>query len=100
MPDTEDEPPYVSPDVEVICSMCPVRSECLGYALANRIEFGVYGGMTGYQRGLLLKRRSRQRCPGCGSDEVITLGRDQVCIACGISWDVSVPPDDNDDNDT
>jgi WhiB family transcriptional regulator, redox-sensing transcriptional regulator len=40
-----------------ICSGCPVRVECLADALDNRIEFGVWGGMTERERRALLRRR-------------------------------------------
>lgn len=90
----DDEPAYPSPQAKNICHHCPVRVDCLNYALAKDIPYGTFGGMSAYQRGLLLKRRSRQRCPGCGSDDIIRLGHNQVCIACGISWDVAVPIDD------
>ena len=36
---------------------CPVRTECLADALDNRIEFGVWGGMTERERRALLRRR-------------------------------------------
>jgi WhiB family redox-sensing transcriptional regulator len=36
---------------------CPVRTECLADALDNRVEFGVWGGMTERERRALLKRR-------------------------------------------
>ena len=35
---------------------CPVRYECLADALDNRIEFGVWGGMTERERRALLRR--------------------------------------------
>ena len=39
-----------------ICRHCPVVAECLADALDNRVEFGVWGGMTERQRRALLKR--------------------------------------------
>jgi WhiB family redox-sensing transcriptional regulator len=39
-----------------ICRGCPVRNECLADALDNRIEFGVWGGMTERERRALLRR--------------------------------------------
>jgi WhiB family redox-sensing transcriptional regulator len=39
-----------------ICRNCPVRYECLADALDNRIEFGVWGGMTERERRALLRR--------------------------------------------
>jgi len=42
---------------KVICRACPVRTECLADALDNRVEFGVWGGMTERERRALLRRR-------------------------------------------
>src|SRR5699024_243868 len=39
---------------KLICRGCPVRTECLAEALDNRIEFGVWGGMTERERRTLL----------------------------------------------
>ena len=41
-----------------VCMGCPVRFECLAEALDNRIEWGVWGGMTERERRLLLRQRS------------------------------------------
>jgi WhiB family redox-sensing transcriptional regulator len=43
---------------KLVCSGCPVRFECLAEALDNRIEWGVWGGMTERERRLLLRQRS------------------------------------------
>ena len=40
-----------------ICLGCEVRTECLADALDNRVEFGVWGGMTERERRALLRRR-------------------------------------------
>ncbi|MFE8940968.1 WhiB family transcriptional regulator [Streptomyces sp. NPDC007872] len=42
---------------KAVCTGCPVRTECLTEALHNRIEFGVWGGMTERERRALLRRR-------------------------------------------
>ncbi|HUW16754.1 MAG TPA: WhiB family transcriptional regulator [Actinomycetes bacterium] len=42
---------------KALCLGCPVRTECLADALDNRIEFGVWGGMTERERRALLRQR-------------------------------------------
>ena len=42
-----------------VCGGCVVRVECLADALDNRIEFGVWGGMTERERRALLRHASR-----------------------------------------
>jgi WhiB family redox-sensing transcriptional regulator len=44
--------------VRSMCSGCRVRKECLAEALDNRIEWGVWGGMTERERRQLLRQRS------------------------------------------
>ncbi|AGS33784.1 WhiB transcriptional regulator [Corynebacterium maris DSM 45190] len=43
-------------EAATVCRGCPVAVECLSDALDNRIEFGVWGGLTERQRRALLKR--------------------------------------------
>jgi len=40
-----------------VCATCDVKSLCLEYALANRIEHGVWGGCSERERRRILKRR-------------------------------------------
>jgi len=40
-----------------VCAKCVVKAECLAEALDNRIEWGVWGGMTERERRALLRRR-------------------------------------------
>ena len=42
---------------KTVCAACLVRTECLADALDNRVEFGVWGGMTERERRALLRRR-------------------------------------------
>jgi WhiB family redox-sensing transcriptional regulator len=42
---------------KLVCQGCPVRTECLADALDNRVEFGVWGGLTERERRALLRRR-------------------------------------------
>lgn len=44
--------------VREMCSDCPVRQNCLAEALDNRIEWGVWGGMTERERRQLLRTRT------------------------------------------
>lgn len=44
-------------EVRAVCAACPVRLECLADALDNRMDFGVWGGMTERERRALLRRR-------------------------------------------
>lgn len=41
---------------KAVCMGCPVRTECLSDALDNRVEFGVWGGMTERERRLVLRQ--------------------------------------------
>ncbi len=43
---------------KTVCNGCPVRTECLADALDNRVEYGVWGGMTERERRALLRRRA------------------------------------------
>lgn len=42
-----------------VCHFCEVRQECLEYALNNRIDHGVWGGMTEQERARIIKHRRR-----------------------------------------
>jgi WhiB family redox-sensing transcriptional regulator len=42
---------------KAVCGGCPVSTECLACALDNRIEHGIWGGMTERERRSLLRRR-------------------------------------------
>jgi len=40
-------------EAKAVCAICPVRSECLEYAIANRERYGIFGGLNeGERRGL------------------------------------------------
>jgi WhiB family transcriptional regulator, redox-sensing transcriptional regulator len=42
---------------KAVCHGCLVRTECLADSLDNKVEFGVWGGMTERERRALLRRR-------------------------------------------
>lgn len=43
------------PEVREACNHCPVRKACLEFALANREEYGYWGGTTPTQRKKMLR---------------------------------------------
>lgn len=60
---------------KAICAGCRVRTECLADALGNRIEFGVWGGMTEDER----------RHPQAVPPPVVDDGSKKKCCRCGDS---------------
>lgn len=44
-----------------ICARCPVRAECLEYALDADEEFGIWGGLDPRERRNLKRKRARRR---------------------------------------
>jgi Transcription factor WhiB len=85
--DGDDEPPTPPPEAMVYCNLCPVRLECLDWALEHQEwVVGVWGGTTSYQRRQLVKMRARARCPSCGQHDPVDFGMEQICLACGLSW--------------
>ncbi len=39
-----------------ICGACPVRRECLAYAMDARVDHGIWGGLTERERRRLRRR--------------------------------------------
>ena len=46
-------------EAAAICRTCPVQEPCLEYALVNRIQHGVFGGVSERGRDRLLRERRR-----------------------------------------
>lgn len=44
---------------KIVCESCVVKSECLSYALDNRIKVGIYGGTTPKERRNINRERQR-----------------------------------------
>ncbi len=45
-------------EAKKVCSGCTVRWDCLGYALQTRQRHGVWGGLTPFERILLIRKLS------------------------------------------
>ncbi|MCU1612554.1 MAG: WhiB family transcriptional regulator, partial [Frankiales bacterium] len=43
------------------CDRCPVTSRCADWALDNREQFGVWGGLSEAERRQMLRRRAEQK---------------------------------------
>jgi len=41
-----------------ICASCPVRTQCLDYAIRNRETYGIWGGATPEQRRRMRRVRA------------------------------------------
>jgi len=46
-------------EAKVVCARCPVRTECLTYALAHDRAYGVWGGTTERERRKLTLTAAR-----------------------------------------
>lgn len=42
-----------------ICNLCPVKAECLQYALSDRTLIGVFGGTTEKDRRMIRRKKTR-----------------------------------------
>jgi len=47
-------------EARLICAACPVRSECLAWALETRTEHGLFGGLAPRERRQLRRRGAVQ----------------------------------------
>jgi WhiB family redox-sensing transcriptional regulator len=41
---------------KALCAECPVKAECLTYALAANEQYGIWGGLTANERGRLNRK--------------------------------------------
>ena len=46
-------------EAKAICAGCPVRRQCLAFALRTRQAHGIWGGLTEAERALIRRPRSR-----------------------------------------
>ena len=73
-PDTEAQ----AGPAKAVCEGCPVRAECLDFAMATRQEDGVWGGLTGMERRRLRKKPKAKPAP--------PRTRTQRCVWCRESF--------------
>ncbi len=45
---------------KAVCKVCPVRVQCLDYALRNSIRHGIWGGLDEEERARERRRRARR----------------------------------------
>lgn len=43
---------------KAVCAECPVRRECLSFALSTHERYGIWGGFTSRERAMLKRRGS------------------------------------------
>lgn len=77
-----DTPERSTADALKLCASCPVRDECLTYALTHDERYGIWGGLTSRQRRRIkpLPRAERSTLCARGHDRVH--GRSGPCKQC------------------
>jgi WhiB family redox-sensing transcriptional regulator len=60
-----------------VCSGCPVRRQCLEYAITNPEKHGIYGGLNEDERASEKRRRARRASSQAGVSD------DKACKDCG-----------------
>ena len=67
-----------------VCQTCPVKDDCLAYAMNNREMQGVWGGLSANQRKRLSPSWVRVvACQACGTDVTLNNGRPvRYCEPC------------------
>jgi WhiB family redox-sensing transcriptional regulator len=48
-------------EAKTVCAACPVRPECLDYAIENGEKFGIWGGLSERERRKVKRERSARR---------------------------------------
>jgi len=95
----EDDVDYTS-EAKQICAQCPVRRQCLQYALDNEERFGVWGGSDETSRrwalsidqyGKPIQRIRGMKCPYCSGTNLKTISKERTkthiqCGTCQLAW--------------
>lgn len=102
-PDAEGDPEQYKKDTELaqkVCAQCPVRRECIEYALENEERFGIWGGADEQtlrralgvdQWGKPATRQKSIKCPYCLSKALETVQTKRTrrmlrCTDCDLQW--------------
>lgn len=86
-------------------SACPVRLQCLDFALNNRTIYGIFGGVDEYEirralsvdgNGVPYYRARKPRCPFCSRGGLVTVEKKRArvlvqCSRCSLSWWIRKP---------
>jgi WhiB family redox-sensing transcriptional regulator len=56
---------------KAICTRCQIQQACLGYALDEGPVQGIWGGTTGAERLLLMRRGRKARAPRARSRQLV-----------------------------
>lgn len=88
-------------DARAVCmNTCPVRKECLEFALTNKQIWGIWGGVDEYELrralsvnriGEPIRRARAPRCPYCSRQTLETKIKKRArffveCSVCELSW--------------
>lgn len=83
-----------------VCAACPVRLQCLQYALDNEERFGIWGGSDEVERkhalsidsyGKPVNRVRPISCPNCKNNDINTIDTKKLkthlqCGTCQLEW--------------
>lgn len=77
---------------KAICATCPVRTECLNFALDNFEKCGIWGGMSERERRKLrsgravAKRINAARCGTASGYSAHRYRHEDACDPCKAAW--------------
>lgn len=85
-PQIFDGEPLYEETAKAYCARCPVRVDCLEYALSGVQVVGIWGGLNEAERRAVRRGGSRARCPGCRGTAHFSDGISGICLSCGLTW--------------